>query len=73
MALGRRPKEAVLEEAVQHFRGDYIAAAEKQGEPSSFSKGFAHCITSQVHCNLAFCKAAASPQRQRNLNTCTDL
>lgn len=31
VALGRRPKEAVLEEAVQHFRGDYIAAAEKQG------------------------------------------
>lgn len=33
VARGRRPKEAVLEEAVQHFRGDYVAAAQKQGQP----------------------------------------
>ena len=31
VARGRRTKEAVLEEAVQHFRGDYRAAALKSG------------------------------------------
>ena len=31
VARGLRPKQAVLDEAVQHFRGDYIAAAGKQG------------------------------------------
>ena len=33
VARGRRTKEAVLEEAVQHFRGDYRAAALKSGAP----------------------------------------
>lgn len=33
VAHGRRAKEAVLEEAVQHFRNDYISAAQKQGMP----------------------------------------
>lgn len=32
VARGLRPKQEVLDEAVQHFRGDYIAAAGKQGE-----------------------------------------
>ena len=33
VARGRRTKEAVLEEAVAHFRGDYRAAALKSGAP----------------------------------------
>ena len=31
VARGARRKEDVLDEAVQHFRGDYMAAAQKQG------------------------------------------
>ncbi len=38
VAHGRRAKEAVLEEAVQHFRNDYISAAQKQGMPVSSAR-----------------------------------
>ena len=34
VARGARRKEDVLDEAVQHFRGDYMAAAQKQGWPA---------------------------------------
>ena len=56
VAHGRRAKEAVLEEAVQHFRSDYVSAAQKQGL--------------RAHCYQPFQEAGSLPQVQILLFIC---
>ncbi len=58
MAHGRRAKEAVLEEAVQHFRSDYISAAQKQGLPAFPLQYSASCSACSA-LRLPYCSSEA--------------